>query len=175
MTVSERLTASEQMVLNLACEAFTEATRRFRAQPSQGARTSPAPTHPAVQFSVSGKQFDMPVVVASRVASHGIASVLDRRLRNRRAASERPLMFVTAHVTPGLAEKLIANQIPFLDTAGNVYLDEPEATVMITGRNKPVLMQTETKSRSTTPKGLRVAFALATQPRLVGEPYRTIA
>ncbi|MGF6871683.1 type IV toxin-antitoxin system AbiEi family antitoxin [Paraburkholderia sp. MM5477-R1] len=84
-------------------------------------------------------------------------------------------MIVTYHVTPRLAEKLIANHIPFLDTAGNAYLDEPEATIMITGRDKPALKPTDTTSRSTTQKGLRVSFALATQPDLVAWPLRAIA
>lgn len=84
-------------------------------------------------------------------------------------------MLVTQHITSRMADDLIAKGIPFLDTAGNAYLHEPEATIMIVGRDKPALNLKNPTSRSTTPKGLRVTFALLTQPGLVHAPYRTIA
>lgn len=94
----------------------------------------------------------------------------------RRADNDtRPLMLVTEHVSTRLADILIDNGIPFLDTAGNAYLQEPEATVMIVGRSKPALSRMDSSSRSTTPKGLRVTFAILTQPGLVYAPYRVIA
>ncbi|WP_328809293.1 type IV toxin-antitoxin system AbiEi family antitoxin [Paraburkholderia kirstenboschensis] len=118
----------------------------------------------------------MPVAIVPSASSQSAAVVLHQKhFRPDEPAADRPLMLITYHVSPRLAENLIANRIPFLDTAGNVYLDEPEATVMITGREKPTLRWTDTASRSTTPKGLRVSFALATQPGLVEQPYRTIA
>ena len=169
MAATDRLPASDQIALSLACEAFADVTQRFSAEPRPGTADA------AIHFSVSGKQFDMPVVIVPKVSFHGVAAVLHRAHARLDRAADRPLMLVTHHVPPRLAENLIANRIPFLDTAGNVYFDEPEATVMITGRETPRLKQTDLTSRSTTPKGLRVSFALATLPDLVERPYRTIA
>lgn len=166
------LSASEQTVLAEACAAFSDATQRFRAEAHPQLTNRLAPT---IHFSTSGKQFDMPVVVVPNAGSHTAAAVQNRHQGGRWQGTDRPLMLVTYYVSAKLAENLIAARIPFLDTAGNVYLDEPEATVMITGRDKPALRHSNTTSRSTTNKGLRVSFALATQPGLVDQPYRAIA
>lgn len=180
MATTDRLSASDQMALKLACEAFSDATTRFHAEPRVGAPGLPESADAAVRFSFSEKQFDMPVAIApnaSVFAVHNRERNAITRLNaaTLRTASDRPVMVIAPHVTPRLAEKLIAEHIPFLDTAGNVYIDEPEATVIIVGREHPRLKHTDTTSRSTTPKGLRVSFALATHLGLVQEPYRTIA
>jgi hypothetical protein len=177
MAVTNRLSASAQTALSLACEAFSEATGRFHAEPrlSVNAKNRPENADASIRFSVSEKHFDMPVVVILDARSVAFAAAAHRKALPFQPAGERRLMVITHHVTPKLAAKLIANKIPFLDTAGNAYLDEPEATVMITGRDKPAFKYTNTSSRSTTPKGLVVTFALATLPELVSEPYRTIA
>jgi hypothetical protein len=178
MAAANRLSAAEQQALRLACDAFSDVTRRYRATPA-----TPAPQGPAraegvdawIRFSVAGKQFDMPALIKADTGSQGARAVLHRMHARAAHSGGRPLMLVTQHVTPRLAETLIAQRIPFLDTAGNAYLDEPEATIMIVGRDKPALDRMDQTSRSTTPKGLRVSFALLTQPGLVHAPYRTIA
>ena len=176
MAANNRLSASDQMALSLACEAFSDATQHFRAEPRAAAKNLPATAQTVIRFFVADKQFEMPVVVVSNAGgSHGVFAAAYRKRLSPEIASDRPLMVITNHVTPKLAKDFIAEHIPFLDTAGNVYLDEPEATLMITGRDKPALRFTDTSSRSTTPKGLVISFALLTQPDLVGEPYRTIA
>jgi hypothetical protein len=176
MTTPDRLSASDQLALSLACEAFSDATQRFRAEPRVGAGTRANRADAAVRFTVSGKHFDMPVMIAANAGSQGAAAaLLQKYFRLDEPAGPRPVMLVTPHVSASVAESLIAHRIPFLDTAGNVYLEEPEVTLMITGREKPRLRRTDITSRSTTPKGLRVSFALATQPGLVEQPYRTIA
>lgn len=179
MAATVRLSASKQMALSLACEAFADSTQRFLAAPRLDVTNHPEMAYAAIHFTVSGKQFDMPVVISPNAPSRAVydaTAIVRNRPRGRLdPAAGRPLMVVTNHVSSRLAATLIANRVPFLDTAGNVYLDEPEATVMITGRRAPRLKHTDLTSRSTTPKGLRVSFALATQPDLVEQPYRTIA
>ncbi|SDR61079.1 type IV toxin-antitoxin system AbiEi family antitoxin [Paraburkholderia tuberum] len=176
MAVTDRLSATEQTALSLACEAFSAATQRFHAEPRVDVTPSPDAADAAIHFSVSGKHFDMPVVIAANAGSPSAAAALvQKNARLDDPAGARPVMLVTSHVSSRLAENLIANRIPFVDTAGNVYLEQPELTVMITGRENPRLRRTDITSRSTTPKGLRVSFALATQPGLVEQPYRTIA
>ncbi|WP_267940150.1 type IV toxin-antitoxin system AbiEi family antitoxin [Paraburkholderia sp. HD33-4] len=171
-----RLPASDQMALSLACEAFSEATQRFHAEPLVDAGPRPNGADATVRFTVSGKHFDMPVMIAANAGSQSVtAARLQKYFRLDDPAGPRPVMLVTSYVSASVAASLIANRIPFLDTAGNVYLEEPEVTLMITGREMPRLRLTDTTSRSTTPKGLRVSFALATQPGLVEQPYRTIA
>ncbi|MBH9659381.1 type IV toxin-antitoxin system AbiEi family antitoxin [Burkholderia pseudomallei] len=184
MASLDRLTATQQQALTLACEAFSDATHHYRAAPTTAnekkdlahARVSASYGADAwIRFTVAGKRFDMPVVINAGTRSLGASIIVNRMLSRRAPNDARPLMLVTQHITSRMADDLIAQGIPFLDTAGNAYLQEPEATIMIVGRDKPALNLKEPTSRSTTPKGLRVTFALLTQPGLVHAPYRTIA
>ncbi|WP_277189202.1 type IV toxin-antitoxin system AbiEi family antitoxin [Caballeronia sp. BR00000012568055] len=169
MTQSNRPTAAEQQALTLACQAFADATRHYQAAPHASTKNGDA----WIRFTIAGKRIDMPVLI--KAGAHGANAIVNRMVSQPAHDDARPLMLVTQHVTPKLAESLIAANIPFLDTAGNVYLQEPEATIMIVGRAQPTLNRTDQTSRSTTPKGLRVTFALLTRPGLAQEPYRTIA
>ena len=84
-------------------------------------------------------------------------------------------MLIAPQSTRTLAGRLIEQNVPFLDAAGNAFLREPEGMVMISGRPKPQHVQKPQTGRATTRKGLQVMFAIATQPGLVSQPYRTIA
>jgi hypothetical protein len=169
MALSHRPTAAEQHALTLACQAFADATRHYHASPHASTKTGDA----RIRFTVAEKHFDIPVLI--KAGAYGANAIINRMVSQPAHDDARPLMLVTQHITPKLADRLIAANIPFLDTAGNVYLQEPEVTIMIVGRAQPMLNRTDPTSRSTTPKGLRVTFALLTRPDLVQEPYRTIA
>jgi hypothetical protein len=169
MVISDRLSASDVAALNLACEAFSEVTQRFSAEPLPEAETGAKSADAVIRFLVRDKQFDMPAVI-SRGAELGAY-----HLHRAPSPDGRPVILVKRHINRALAEKLIEADIPFLDTAGNVFINEPEATILITGQDRPKIRHTDTTSRSTTPKGLQVSFALASQPDLVEKPYRTIA
>lgn len=84
-------------------------------------------------------------------------------------------MLIAPYVDSELAAHLIERNIPFLDVAGNAFIREPEATIMIVGRPGLPAVTGTRATRSTTNKGLQVMFALGTQPGLASEPYRKIA
>ncbi len=84
-------------------------------------------------------------------------------------------LIVTDYVNPQMAERLKAMELPFLDVAGNAYLNEPPVYVYIKG-NKPVEKphrKPPTRAFQTT--GLKVLFALLCHPGLENAPYRNIA
>ncbi|MGV2289844.1 type IV toxin-antitoxin system AbiEi family antitoxin [Trinickia sp. YCB016] len=87
----------------------------------------------------------------------------------------RPHLFVAPYIGSKLADMLIEQNEPFLDAAGNVFINEPGFTIMITGRPEPSVNLTKPSARATTRKGMQVTFALASQPALVAQAYRTIA
>ncbi|MGC3029244.1 type IV toxin-antitoxin system AbiEi family antitoxin [Burkholderia sp. DN3021] len=170
------LPMSEQHVLDEACAAFERATRRFRARPMRVPAAYKARADAMIRFDVAGQAFEMPVAVSLRVES--LPGALAARPPPPPATpmpGERPLMLIAPHLSAELAAGLTDQGIPFLDTAGNACLIQPEATVMIAGRPKPARAPRRQASRATTPKGLAVMFALATQPGLVAQPYRGIA
>jgi len=175
MPENATLSIAEQHVLDEACAAFERATRRFNARPVRVPAASRAHADAMIRFGIGGQTFEMPAAV-----SVGVESVQDARaaLHRRSAAplpGERQLMLVAPYVSVELAARLTDQGIPFLDTAGNASLLVPEATVLISGRPKPARTPRRQASRATTPKGLAVMFALATQPGLVAQPYRALA
>ncbi|VWC75687.1 hypothetical protein BLA17378_06808 [Burkholderia aenigmatica] len=175
MPANTSLSLPEQHVLDEACAAFERATRRFRARPVRVPAAYQARADAMIRFDVAGQAFEMPVAVRLRVESLAGALAALRRGGGSAVPGERPLMLVAPHLSAELAAGLTDQGIPFLDTAGNACLIQPEATVMISGRPKPARAPRRQSSRATTPKGLAVMFALATQPGLVAQPYRTIA
>ncbi len=87
---------------------------------------------------------------------------------------EKPLI-VTEYVTPPIADMLKNLDIFFMDTVGNVYINEPLLYVFIKG-NKPQLpLGRETQRRLFKPSGLRGVFALLNNPDMINNPYRDIA
>jgi hypothetical protein len=87
-----------------------------------------------------------------------------------------PLLLVTDYVTPPLAEKLKAQNIAFVDAAGNIFLDQPPLYIWVKGeRPKEMPGADKVKGRAFQASGLKVLFALLCNPDWVTEPYREIA
>ncbi|AFQ48191.1 type IV toxin-antitoxin system AbiEi family antitoxin [Burkholderia cepacia] len=175
MPENATLPIAEQHVLDEACAAFERATRRFKARRVRVPAAYSAHADAMIRFGMAGQTFEMPAVVSIGVESLQGALAVLRRRRATPVAGERPLMLVAPYFSAELAARLIEHDISYLDTAGNACLIQPEATVMISGRPKPARTPRRQASRATTPKGLAVMFALATQPGLVAQPLRAIA
>jgi len=88
---------------------------------------------------------------------------------------EKKTMLVTEYVTPPIADLLKALNIFFMDTAGNVYINEPPLYVFIKGNRPQLTLKPETRKRLFKPSGLRVVFALLNNPEMINKPYRDIA
>lgn len=86
-----------------------------------------------------------------------------------------PALLVTPYMTPPMAERLKAQDVPFIDAAGNAYVRTPELFIYVTGRKLEVPAETRRPVRVFRATGLRIVFALLCQPELVAAPYREIA
>ncbi len=84
-------------------------------------------------------------------------------------------LLVTEYVNPNMAERLREMDVPFLDTVGNVYLNTPFIYVFSKGDKPAAPLGKAGKTRAFQPTGLKVLFALLSQPELMGAPYRDIA
>jgi hypothetical protein len=91
----------------------------------------------------------------------------------QRYPGHRPLL-VTTFVTPALAEECRKLDLPFLDTAGNLYLPTDTFVVDIRGMRPPARPLKDTY-RANNPTGLKIVFALLCRPALAGATYREIA
>lgn len=89
-----------------------------------------------------------------------------------------PRMLVVPYMTAEMAERCRLLKIPFLDAAGNAYLDAPGLFVYVAGRKKPDIPELTEKvalHQAFKPTGMRTIFALLLNPALAGRNYRDIA
>jgi hypothetical protein len=84
-------------------------------------------------------------------------------------------LLVAPYITRALAEHCRALHLPFIDTAGNAYLDVPGLTVYVTGEPRPDITGPDTHYRAYTTVGMKVVFALLCRPELVEATRRTLA
>jgi hypothetical protein len=88
---------------------------------------------------------------------------------------QRKGILVTRYVTPQIAEELKKMNIPFMDMAGNVHINEPPLLIFIKGNKLPGTNLTVVRTRAFRPAGLKVIFALLCNPGLENAPFREIA
>jgi hypothetical protein len=85
-------------------------------------------------------------------------------------------MLVAPYITRALAEHCRELQLPFIDTAGNAYINVPGLTIYVTGEPRPVLLKSDPpRYRAYTEVGMKVIFALLCEPELTDATYREIA
>ncbi len=105
---------------------------------------------------------------------------LDKKLQNPNNIAnynqKGPGVLIAPHITPRMAERCRTIGLPFLDTAGNAYLNEEGLFVLITGQkpdkalNKPVRTL-----RAFDRTGLKLVFTLLADPGLLQGTYREMA
>jgi len=88
---------------------------------------------------------------------------------------EEKNLLITEYVTPPIADLLKELNIFFIDTAGNAYINEPPLYVFIKGNKPRLTLKAEPPKRLFKAGGLRVVFALLSNPGMVNKPYRDIA
>lgn len=84
-------------------------------------------------------------------------------------------LLVTDYVTPPIAETLKARRVPFIDAAGNAYLEHPGMLIWVKGEKPAAPLLPLALGRAFQPTGLQVVFALLCNPELVNRPYRELA
>jgi len=89
--------------------------------------------------------------------------------------SREKTLLITTVVTPPIADLLKETDIPFIDSAGNAYINEPPLYIFIKGNKSRQILVKEPLRRLFKPAGLKVIFALLNNPNLVNKPYRDIA
>ncbi|WP_284749436.1 type IV toxin-antitoxin system AbiEi family antitoxin [Amycolatopsis sp. RTGN1] len=89
-----------------------------------------------------------------------------------------PPLLVTTHVTEPVAERLRAQGIDYVDTAGNARLAWGDVLIDVRGRRNPVVPRSRTSPSGAGAfgrAGLRVVFVLLSWPEMAAQPYRVLA
>jgi hypothetical protein len=95
-------------------------------------------------------------------------------IKARGKAHREPTLLVAPYITREVAERCRHLRLPFIDTAGNAYIEGPGLFVYVVGNTKPIEFRQD-HFRALNPAGLQIAFALLCQPALVRTNYREIA
>jgi hypothetical protein len=114
------------------------------------------------------------VEVKRTVTAAGLEHVLQQLIRYASGTKAKALL-LTNYISPNLAERLIGRGVNFADAAGNVYLNWPgKLHIEIQGKKQRQIAEAKSE-RLTQPSGLRVLYALITQPPENWGVYRDIA
>lgn len=164
-------TARERLLLEAALEAFHEATGiRAKALAREPRLPNGRQTDARITFDAPLPAY--PAEIRGDLTPARLGPVLAQLRR-----LPRPRLLVTRHVTPPLAERLRAEGVEFLDTAGNAYLhrNKPRYHIDIRGRKPQAPSRAERTIKAFRAAGLRVIFPLLCRQDAVDAPYRELA
>ena len=102
--------------------------------------------------------------------THALGLIAERLTR----LPEKGLL-VTEYANPNIAGQLKGMGVPFVDTVGNAYVNEPPVFIYTRGQKPPPKRLHDRPARTFAPGGLKVVFALLCRQDLVDAPYRDIA
>lgn len=162
---------TEIKVLQNALEAF-EKTTELTAELELGELTFDAARHADALIRIIWQ--DMEWYFVAEVKNTLTRATLGGAVHQLHKLPEKGLL-VTTHVTPQLAEQLKEMDIPFIDTVGNAYINEPPLFIFIKGNRHPLPYRGERPARAFQPTGLQVIFAILCNPGLENAPFRDIA
>lgn len=160
------------MQTNADDDLIEQALARFRTETGLDARImagEPRPYAHDALIHVAGHQLAVEI-------KHHLPTNLGMLIARMHEPAQSTLL-CTDYINPVQAEKLKAAHVPFMDAAGNAYLNLPACYVFIKG-NRPLTPMKGLKAeinRAFEPAGLKVIFAFLTNPALVTAPYRDIA
>ena len=112
-------------------------------------------------------RFRTEVKVVDRFATPALIKAQSRKRHD-------PILLVAPFIAREVAERCRQLHLPFLDTAGNAYFEEPGLFIYVVGQPRPAERR-EGNFRALKPAGLQIAFALACRPALLQTTYREIA
>ena len=95
-------------------------------------------------------------------------------LKAQGEALHDPPLLVAQYITREVAEHCRQLRLPFIDTAGNAYLEAAGLLVYVVGQARPIEPRQGT-FRALNPAGLKLTFAVLCRPRLLDDNYRNIA
>jgi len=162
------MTSNEQSILEAAVGAFGRTTGiQVHVHPAKASKDRSADA--IVEFETEGQKhrFGAEVKTVDRFATPAM-------LTARGEVPREPLLLVAPYITREVGERCRQLRLPFIDTAGNTYLEAPGLLVYIVGQPRPVENRLD-NYRALNPAGLKLTFALLCQPDLVCKDYRTIA
>ena len=162
------MTTTERRILHAARQALKQTTgidAEIRPTPTGHARGADA----VVDMLVDRRKhrFRAEVKTVDRFATPALIQAQGKKW-------PEPPLLVAPFITREVADRCRQLHLPFIDTAGNAYLEGPGLFIYVVGQPRPPERR-EANFRALNPAGLQIAFALACRPPLLTATYREIA
>ncbi|HUU49507.1 MAG TPA: type IV toxin-antitoxin system AbiEi family antitoxin [Nitrospinota bacterium] len=123
-----------------------------------------------LQITAYDKRFNFCVEI-----KNNITMALIGLLKQHKERLPYPLLLATNHATDYIADQLKQNNIEFIDTAGNAYINQPPVFIFVKGNRPPDIFRQVPQKQAFKPTGLKVIFAFLCNLELVNKTYRDIA
>lgn len=158
----------DQGILKAALDAFrTTSGLLARVTGQRAARTDRADAVVEIEVGDRRYRFLSEVKAVDRFATPAV-------IKARSTTAAHPPILVAPYVTRETAEHCRNLKLPFIDTAGNAYIEAEGLLVYVVGLPRPTDLVRD-KFRALTPAGLQVTFAILCRPDLLQKTYREIA
>ena len=170
--LAEGLPQNDQDLLQRAFDALRRTTGlEGRLVATQAAEYDSQKADAVVEIVAEGKHHRY-MIEFKRVDRFATLGMVKHQLERY----DPPGLLVAPYITPEVAEHCRALHIPFIDTAGNVYLHEPGLLVFVKGQRPRMadVPGADTMPRAGTATALRVIFVLLCRQELLNAPYREI-
>ena len=86
-----------------------------------------------------------------------------------------PLLLVTKYVNAQMAEQFRIDGVEFIDTAGNVFINQPPIYIFVKGNRPPENVRKAPLKRAFKQAGLKIIYAFLCNPGFENKAYREIA
>jgi len=162
------MTAQQEQILDTAVVALRRTTGiNARVHPVKVGRHRETDAVIEVETDRRKHRFSAEVKTVDRFATPAM-------LKAQGKARPTPPLLVAPYITRELAEHCRQLRLPFMDTAGNAYLEAAGLLIYVVGQARPVELR-RASFRALNPAGLKLTFTLLCRPRLLDKNYRNIA
>lgn len=162
------MSITERRILHAAAQALKQTTGiHAEIHPTPTGRDRGADAIVDLLVQRRKYRFHAEVKTVDRFATPALVHAQGKKLRE-------PPLLVAPFISREVAESCRQLHLPFIDTAGNAYLEAPGLFLYVVGQPRPAERR-EGKFRALNPAGLQIAFALVCRPALLQTTYREIA
>ena len=163
-------------VKNIERDILHRAIEMFRKNTGLTLKIEPYPVHAAYRpdavIRIIWKDLDF--FFEAEIKNNITRATLGGAVQRLNFFKEKGIL-IARYITPQIADELRKMNIPFIDAAGNAYINEPPLFIFLKGNKLTQDFNVNRPTRTFRPAGLQVLFALLCNPGLENAPYREIA
>ena len=155
-----------------------ECLERLNALPSICATQISEPSIEAMEIDGyltihgSGQSVDYVYEVKSNVTGTTTSLIAAYLKVLEKKLGQKPLL-ITHYLSNPAVDRLVSQGIEFVDTAGNIYLNNPAAYVLVRGKPRP--KEKPASGSKITATTLELIYILLKSPKMLDSPYRELA